>query len=61
MGRGHTSPAELRVRSEFSDIQGPIPLFPLQDIVLLPHLSLPLHIFESRYRKMVEDALEDRS
>ena len=35
-----------------------IPLFPLPDAVLFPHVSLPLHIFEPRYRKMVKDALE---
>lgn len=34
-----------------------IPLFPLPDVVLFPHVALPLHIFEPRYRKMVADAL----
>jgi uncharacterized protein len=34
-----------------------IPLFPLPDVVLFPRVSLPLHIFEPRYRKMVADAL----
>lgn len=34
-----------------------IPLFPLPDVVLFPRSSLPLHIFEPRYRKMVADAL----
>lgn len=34
-----------------------IPLFPLPNVVLFPHMSLPLHIFEPRYRKMVQDAL----
>lgn len=31
-----------------------LPLFPL-DIVLFPGMVLPLHIFEPRYRQMVED------
>jgi Lon protease-like protein len=31
-----------------------IPLFPL-DVVLFPGMVLPLHIFEPRYRKMVQD------
>lgn len=31
-----------------------IPLFPL-DLVLFPGMVLPLHIFEPRYRKMVQD------
>jgi Lon protease-like protein len=35
-----------------------LPLFPLPNVVLFPHMSLPLHIFEPRYRKMVKDALE---
>jgi Lon protease-like protein len=35
-----------------------IPLFPLPNVVLFPKTSLPLHIFEPRYRRMVADALE---
>ena len=35
-----------------------IPLCPLPGVVLFPHVSLPLHIFEPRYRKMVKDAVE---
>ena len=34
-----------------------IPLFPLPNVVLFPEVSLPLHIFEPRYREMVTDAL----
>ena len=34
-----------------------IPIFPLQDVVLFPHSTRPLHIFEPRYRAMVADAL----
>jgi len=34
-----------------------ISLFPLSGAVLFPGLSLPLHIFEPRYRAMVSDAL----
>jgi uncharacterized protein len=34
-----------------------IPLFPLPNVVLFPHVFLPLHIFEPRYRGMVADAL----
>jgi Lon protease-like protein len=33
-------------------------LFPLPETVLFPGTVLPLHIFEPRYRAMVEDALE---
>ena len=35
-----------------------LPLFPLPDLVLFPQEVLPLHIFESRYRMMLETALE---
>jgi Lon protease-like protein len=35
-----------------------IPLFPLPNVVLFPHMPMPLHVFEPRYRKMVEDALK---
>ena len=35
-----------------------IPVFPLPNVVLFPHVFLPLHIFEPRYRAMVADALE---
>ena len=35
-----------------------IPIFPLQDVMLFPHASRPLHIFEPRYRDMISDALE---
>jgi len=34
-----------------------IPIFPLPTAVLFPHVFLPLHIFEPRYRQMVTDAL----
>jgi Lon protease-like protein len=34
-----------------------LPLFPLPDTVLFPGMPLPLHVFEPRYRRMVEDAL----
>ncbi len=34
-----------------------IPIFPLPNVVLFPNVFLPLHIFEPRYRQMVDDAL----
>jgi Lon protease-like protein len=37
-----------------------IPVFPLP-LVLLPNEILPLHIFEPRYRQMMDDIKEDRS
>ena len=35
-----------------------LPVFPLTGVMLLPGTVLPLHIFEPRYRAMVEDTLE---
>jgi len=37
-----------------------IPLFPL-NVVLLPGATLPLHIFEPRYRQMVKNCLKEKS
>jgi Lon protease-like protein len=34
-----------------------IPIFPLPNVVFFPRMSLPLHIFEPRYRAMVRDAV----
>ena len=34
-----------------------LPVFPLTGVMLLPGTVLPLHIFEPRYRNMVEDVL----
>src|SRR6185503_13404937 len=38
---------------------GLLPLFPLQ-VVLLPGSSLPLHIFEDRYKEMIGEVLRDK-
>lgn len=35
-----------------------LPIFPLPNLVFFPETRLPLHIFEPRYRLMVQDALE---
>lgn len=37
-----------------------IPLFPL-NVVLMPGAPMPLHIFEERYKQMVDECLEDES
>ncbi|HJT87711.1 MAG TPA: LON peptidase substrate-binding domain-containing protein [Bryobacteraceae bacterium] len=39
---------------------GLIPLFPLQ-VVVFPRTTLPLHIFEERYKEMVGHAIRDAS
>ena len=41
------------------NFDGKVRLFPLPNVVLFPRVIQPLHIFEPRYKQMVEDALED--
>jgi len=41
-------------RSQLPDI---LPIFPLPNVVLTPNASLPLFIFEERYKQMVQDCL----
>jgi Lon protease-like protein len=36
-----------------------LPLFPL-DLVLLPGVPLPLHVFEPRYKEMIAECLEEK-
>ncbi len=43
------------------DYGRPIALFPLSCATLLPHTLQPLHIFEPRYRQMIEEVLEHSS
>ena len=49
--------AETQAAPSTIDVPAVIPIFPLDDIMLFPHASRPLHIFEPRYRRMVADAL----
>jgi Lon protease-like protein len=39
------------------EFMGKVRLFPLPNLVLFPHVMQPLHIFEPRYRELLEDAL----
>ena len=41
-----------------SDIPDTIPLFPLENVLLLPFGKLPLNIFEERYINLVIDSLK---
>jgi hypothetical protein len=38
-----------------------VPVFPLPNVVFMPHSMLPLHIFEPRYKQMFGDALSGDS
>lgn len=38
-----------------------LPLFPLPDTVVFPGMTVPLHVFEERYKRLVREVLEDDS
>jgi Lon protease-like protein len=40
-----------------ADSPAELPLFPLESVVLFPRVRAPLHIFEPRYRQMMDAAL----
>ena len=35
-----------------------IPIFPLPNVILFPGMILPLHIFENKYRDMIDDLID---
>jgi Lon protease-like protein len=41
------------------DYPGCLGVFPLPHVVLFPHVHLPLHVFEPRYRALLEGAKDD--
>lgn len=45
--------------SLLSDFRGRARLFPLPNLVLFPTAVQPLHVFEPRYRQLMEDAVKD--
>jgi uncharacterized protein len=49
--------AELQF--DATSFSGVARLFPLPNLVLYPHVMQPLHIFEPRYRELLEDAIRD--
>ena len=40
-----------------ADFSGTVRLFPLPNLVLFPHVLQPLHVFEDRYRQLLEESL----
>ncbi|MBX9787441.1 MAG: LON peptidase substrate-binding domain-containing protein [Pirellulales bacterium] len=50
--------SEFEIMSfDASTFTGRVRLFPLPNLVLFPHVLQPLHIFEPRYRQMLEEAV----
>ncbi len=48
----------LKDIANLDNFSGLVPLFPLSSVVFFPNTLLPLHIFEPRYREMVNNSLE---
>ena len=48
----------IETPAELQGFDGQAPLFPLPNVITFPHTWQPLHIFEPRYRQMVEDAID---
>jgi Lon protease-like protein len=51
-------PGEEFIYEDQSRIPAILPIFPLPNVVLIPNASVPLFIFEERYKQMVHDCLE---
>ena len=45
--------------TSLGDFRGRARLFPLPNLVLFPYVVQPLHVFEPRYRQLMEDAVKD--
>ena len=43
--------------SNLTSFTGKVPLFPLSTVVFFPNTLLPLHIFEPRYKQMINDVM----
>ena len=48
----------LKDVANLESFSGVIPLFPLSSVVFFPNTLLPLHIFEPRYKEMINTSLE---
>lgn len=51
-------PDSWPIDDEVGDDGPVVPMFPLRDVFLFPGQLLPLHIFEPRYRQMIQDSLD---
>jgi uncharacterized protein len=49
---------DLKDAMNLQNFSGIIPLFPLATVVFFPNTLLPLHVFELRYRQMVNDVID---
>lgn len=49
---------DLKGVCNLESFSGVIPIFPLSTVVFFPNTLLPLHIFEPRYKQMVNDVID---
>src|SRR5262245_17988190 len=52
------TPEEEFMYEDHSELPAILPIFPLPNVVLMPNASLPLFIFEERYKEMVRDCIQ---
>jgi Lon protease-like protein len=52
------SSLDLKDVSNLNNFSGIIPLFPLSTVVFFPNTLLPLHIFEPRYKHMINEVMK---
>jgi uncharacterized protein len=52
------TPALAAAQTTQTTLPETIPIFPLEDVMLFPEMSVPLHIYEPRYKAMIADALK---
>jgi len=52
------TPEEEFIYEDHSELPAILPIFPLPNVVLMPNASLPLFIFEDRYKQMVRDCIQ---
>lgn len=52
------TPEDEFVYEDHSALPAILPIFPLPNVVLMPNASLPLFIFEDRYKQMVRDCVQ---
>ncbi len=50
---------DLKDVANLESFSGIVPLFPLSSVVFFPNTLLPLHIFEPRYKEMVNAAIDN--